>query len=226
MNVKHKLSEALRTRGAKRNALIVFVAWCAIFAIWYFRRPLPLDRQAEQLLNAMLAADGKTMMRYAFPEEIKANELTAARLDRVYRELVLPRINKLSNRTMVSAEDRVTNGFAGFDARTATGRTVGFGTSVYMHDAGAKTSVLESLYSAWIAEYMGEHDESFDLQVRNKAVLAGVQHDVTRLRAIGISHLPSYNLYTGEIRMIDLDTFEQGYELWVAHPELRPQSSE
>lgn len=195
--------------------------WLSVMIVWLVRRPAPMDHHAETLFYAMLDADGRTLMSYAFPEEIDANNLDAKKLNLVYEELIVPRLGVLTDRSPVIIQDRGTNGFAGFDARINGKREFGFSTSVYLHDAGVKTSVLQSLYIAWCVEYMSEHDEAMSAEVRNRAVLQGLQRDKQRLQEIGITHLTNIDLSNGEITMMEINGMEKGYERWVANPELK-----
>jgi hypothetical protein len=203
-----------------RWLVLIAVLWVAIGLVWWMRRPATLDREAGRFLDAMLTSDGNAMLAYAFPEEVQANKLTPEKLHRLYAELINPRLNKLENKSEITTQNRRTNGFAGFDAQTLTGREVGVGTSVYLHDAGAKGSVFENLYIAWIAEYLGEHSETMNLQVRNQAVLNGLLQDEAKLKEIGITHLSSYNIDRGDIKLIPLEEMISGYRRWVANRDL------
>lgn len=194
----------------------LFVAiWIAIGAIWWSRRPLPLDQVANNALSAMMAADGEALARMAFPEELEANpRLNAEGLRRIYKELVLPRTNRLKKPSKVELFNNGGQGVAFYSVESRRGWDLRMGVEAYPTERGPRVSVLAALYGAWMAEYFEENNVPFGLLTRNRAVLAGIQKDREVLKAVGVDSMSDISIMEGAVVMTPLSEFIPRYEAW------------
>jgi hypothetical protein len=194
----------------------IFVAlWIAIGGIWWSRRPVPVDQAANDALSAMMAADGVALKRMAFPDELEANpRLNANGLSRIYKELVVPRVNRLKRKANVDLVNNGDQGVASFEIESRHGFKLTMGAEAYSTENGPRVSVLRTLYGAWIMEYYDQRNVPFDLLNRNRAVLAGVQKDREVLKAAGVDALSDVNIMEGAVVMTPISEFIPRYEAW------------
>lgn len=170
------------------------------------------------MLENMIEADGRGLMKYAFEEEISQNDLDQQKLHELYRDLIIPRVSPYLLTAKTESQDTSVQGVAEFLVRFQDGRTLPFAASVYPTDRGVRGSVLEPLFLVWIIEFFQNKDIKFDLLSRNTAILVGLRRDKATLRQIGITKISSLDVSTGQVNMINIDELENRYAAWVASP--------
>jgi hypothetical protein len=181
-----------------------------------------LDEVAFSAFEAMMRADGEALLELTFEEEIEKNQLTPEKLYAVYSELVLPRLAAATRRPGDVKAGYEKMGLGGFEYATALDYEMPICAEVYMTPKGLRLSALTPLFHAWMIEYFSVNGEVFNLESRNKAMLAGLQKDAKKLEEIGITHLPLVRVPELKITMVPIGKFGRGYERWVADPTLHP----
>lgn len=146
----------------------------------------PLVSDADSLMNAVLAADGDKLMRYAVSDEIAASRLDAQKLTAVFERLVLPRIQKFENLgvSLRGLNDPVSYATAELKLRKADGTIHSFVTIVQATEKGGQQLLLYSaLAQAWYLDHIADNGDPVSLK---QAMLKGLPKDRAYLEQIGI----------------------------------------
>ena len=194
--------------------LAIVLCWIGVASVWWLRREVSLTDHAKTVIEAVYDADGRTLMKYAFEEEIRANDLTPRKLGRVFNEIVLPRISALEKSESLITQNNGEQGIAEYEYRTRHGQSFTFAADVYPVDGEVRSPILRYLFGAWLFSYYNEHDEPFTIIGRNKAVIEGLKQDQELLRDIGITHLVDLNVIEGKVIIIPTSDLIERYEAW------------
>lgn len=175
--------------------------------VWWMRRPPDLESEARMVFEASAAGDARILMRYAFPDEVRANSLNVDKLSRLYHELILPKLKV--DRDLKPIAYNVGGGYV-----QATNGP--FNASVFLTESGSRSPVTTRLLEAWASERSSELGRSLSPIERIDAVVAGLRKDRTTLDSIGIRAVIEVSPFEGEVKLIPLDTLETRYLAWRA----------
>jgi len=178
------------------------------------RRPVDLAAAALQLFQAQLEADGQTLVKMALPEEVAANSLTARKAQRLYQELILPRLGVGTTLKPSRVTANASKGSAAAVVRTTGGGSVELEADVYLVDEGIGSPITQRLFVAWQKAYYEEHKPVDPILDRIEAVVAGFEKDRATLEDIGIRALCDIDYAAGKVKLIPLDSLEQQYATW------------
>lgn len=176
-----------------RSKIFIGFALAGALGIWLLYglfRPTSITREASSLLSAALEGNGDTLYKFSFEKERKYLKLTPAKLDALWRRLVIPRFNRLAKRGPVSAmalNDPPSQGVAYVDLSDGVGRRYQLSTAVWATDEGPRYTVLNYLLAAWNIEYLVARDRPITRETIRLARAEGLRRDLPALREIGIA---------------------------------------
>jgi hypothetical protein len=194
---------------------ILLVSTSLTVLLWLPKRPPNLVREARMLYDAVQSADGETLMRYAFPQEIEENNLTPAKLSKLFREIWVKRFQRMKTIGGIVTQDNGEQGCVNLEVEFPSGQRLNVGTSTYLVAGQAKAPILRHVFGAWMMEYFATHNEKFTLESRNRAVIEGLRKDGPFLKSLGIRSLSDINFPSG-FAMVPLDQLDRRYEAWNA----------
>lgn len=179
--------------------------------LWLPKRPPNLVREARTLYDAVQSADGETLMRYAFPQEIEENDLTPEKLSKLFREIWVKRFQRMKTIGGIVTQDYGEQGCVNLEVEFPSGQRLNVGTSTYLVARQAKAPILRQVFGAWMMEYFSTHNEKFTLESRNRAVIEGLRKDGAFLKSLGIRSLSDINFPSG-FAMVPLEGLDRRYE--------------
>lgn len=196
------------------GAILIVACLAASVAVWMARRPPDLAREAKSAYEAYLRADGNELLRYAFPQDVKANELTELKLTRLYKEVILPKFPDIAGRKPGRIAADSSHGECSATVRSAKGGAVDFLADVYLGDSGVCSPLTGKVFLAWIKAFNDEFPPGNPALDRVDAVISGLKMDREKLDSIGIRALCDVDYVGGGVTMIPIDTLEQRYREW------------
>lgn len=193
--------------SSKTIRLGVLLAVCVALTagIWWLRREPSLESSGKQVFEAMVQGDGRTLLRYALPEEISANNLTREKISRLYHELILPRL--AVSPTLAPA---ITNGGNGYVDLSNDK----FAVMVVDTVNGPRASITTKLLEAWSDEYHRRNNLKWSVLSRCDAVIEGVTKDRKVLDELGIRSLYELDIMSGKVKEIPVATLAAEYRKW------------
>lgn len=184
---------------------VAVVCILATFALWWFRSAPSMEASGRDTFAAMVKGDGRSLMRYALPEEISANNLTSAKITRLYRDLILPRLGVTHE--LQPSDVHVGNGYANL----SNGK---FGLLVVDTVNGPRASITTKLLEAWSDDYHRRNKLKWSVESRIDAVVEGVTKDRAMLDELGITTLFELDMLSGKVKPIPVATLASEYRKW------------
>ncbi|MGE0001051.1 MAG: hypothetical protein AB7F50_02275 [Fimbriimonadaceae bacterium] len=135
-------------------------------------------------MGAVVAADGGTIHRYVWQEELNANRWTPARLSQVCKIAVQPILTKYK-KAAPQSQDNGRSGAAGLMLRNARGRPAELAVSMFQSDRGPRANFGYTVLGAWAIDYRLEHDKPFSEQTYCAGVVAGWEKYGSQLEQLG-----------------------------------------
>ncbi len=209
-----KVTEAHKGRRRLASILVTVACGIATTIVWISRMPPNLAVEARRVFDAEVAGDGATLLTYAFPEEIDANDLTAERLSGLYHRLILPRLSGSLGLPPTTVSANGSKGSAVLSVVSSGGGSVDFAGDVYLVDSGVRSPVTQKLLVAWQKDYFDHHAPRNMAYDRIDAILEGYRRDRKALEELGIKALCDVDYLHGKVNLIHVDRIEEQYSAW------------
>lgn len=194
-----------RMKGRRLGfGLAACLAVILVSITWIRARP-SLETSGRNVFAAMTTGDGRSLIRYALPEEISANNLTAEKISRLYRDLILPRLDVTPD--LKPSSVYIQNGLAQLE----NGK---FGVMIVETMNGHRASITTKLLEAWSQDYHRRNKLQWSVESRIDAVIEGVTTDRRALEALGITTLFELDIFSGQVKPIPVATLADEYRKW------------
>lgn len=169
------------------GAGLLIVALCFVF---YLLTPTQPYRRAIRLVDAIADGDGAMMNHFSLARERELLGLNSSKFQRVWNELVQPRIQSFSQYVSQDAYNEA-NGAEGVChriMRAPSGRTIDISAAAFVVDSGDVEQLMMShiLQTGWFAEYITNKDLKTTKSSMISAMLSGIRADKHKLLEIGV----------------------------------------
>lgn len=154
---------------------------------WLSREPR-LDDVAETVTEAAYTGNASVLLRYAWPDEVKLNGLTPAKIDALWREAVFPHLKGL-HRT--KGADKRASDHQGVDwiyLEDNAGHLLVFGATPDLTDDGPRQTIQDFMFQAWLWDYVLSKGIPYENRSIYKAYLRGIAEHQAFFKSIGMNY--------------------------------------
>ncbi len=198
-----QLPEAsLMVLNRKLLVSVVFMSWLVCGAGLYLscnRRTISED--AERAVTAIWLGDARTVMEYAFPQEIKENKLSSESWSDLDRAVLRPRlrgyhrIGRVHSRVYQDGVEAV----AWIDLVDEAGHKSQINISLWATPDGPKGVVSNVVLNAWSLDGYVRAGKPFSVNRMIQSHLDGLEADRTKLERFGIAKLYDIDMEHGTL---------------------------
>lgn len=198
------------TRPSVRTwAALAVCSFGAAYLLWMFiaRHDVPLEVHGKRYLDAFLACDGRTLYRYAYPDEINANNYTPETMAEACRMLVTPALQEFrATRSYDISVDDHPSVVANIQATDTDGKVLVWGVQLYTTPEGPRGEFLRTaFYASKAAMGAREGKSAVDRRIMVRASHEVFSKHLASLQQLGIRKFPTMDTATTKLKTTDLE---------------------
>ncbi|MCW5936404.1 MAG: hypothetical protein KIT11_03745 [Fimbriimonadaceae bacterium] len=160
-------------------------------------REEPLDKAAEKILGAILSGEAETVQQYLIEEE--RSTLSVQNVDRILKEVILPRVLEAGDREPVQVRQNAGQGVAEVIFRSPARIRTRLSVETFRIDGKPRFSLTQRVRQVWWNDYVRRTGEPYSQYSMATGYLEGLRRDASTLSAVGLTTFYRFEPREGEI---------------------------